>query len=75
MKKIQTQHPYIDEQGNIHSNLIKTWALDEETGEKYYIIQLETGTKYGEAIDVFPLKYTYSVSEEKIEEEKQEENT
>lgn len=35
-----------------------------------YILQVETGIKYGEAIDIEPLRYTYKETEEKIEEEK-----
>lgn len=31
-----------------------------------YIIQVETGIKYEEAIDVYPLRYTYIESEEDI---------
>ena len=40
-----------------------------------YIIQVETGIKYEEAIDVYPLRYNYIESEEDIvvEEETTEE--
>ena len=34
--------------------------------EGYYLIQNETGLQYSEAIDVVPMRYTYSESEEKI---------
>lgn len=43
--------------------LIKTYS-----DENKYIIQVETGIKYDEAIDV-PNKYTYVETEETIEEE------
>ena len=42
--------------------LIKTYS-----DENKYIIQNETGLKYSEAIDV-PDKYTYTESDEEIEE-------
>ena len=32
-----------------------------------YILQVETNTKYDEAYDVIPCKYTYVETEEKIE--------
>lgn len=37
-----------------------------------YILQNETGIKYGEAIDVENAPYTYSETDEPIEEETQE---
>ena len=51
----------------IDDKLIKHWAEDIE-GEKYYIIQVETGIEYPEAIDVTPCRYTYVVTDKKIEE-------
>ena len=33
----------------------------------YYILQNETGIKYSEAIDIAPLKYSYSETTEPIE--------
>lgn len=38
----------------------------------YYIIQNETGIKYSEAIDIAPLKYTYSETDEAIVETENE---
>ena len=35
-----------------------------------YILQVETNTKYDEAYDVIPCRYTYVETEEKIENEK-----
>ena len=32
-----------------------------------YILQVETNTKYDEAYDVIPCRYTYTETEEKIE--------
>lgn len=66
MVELKKQQPYIDENGNIRQNLEKHWAEDEN-GNKYYIIQVETGIKYSEAVDVFPCRYTYKVTNEKIE--------
>lgn len=43
--------------------LVKTWS---DTGK--YIIQVETGIKYHEAIDI-PNQYTYTESTENIESE------
>ena len=33
----------------------------------YTVIQNETGAEFGEAIDPYPSKYTYTISENKIE--------
>jgi len=38
----------------------------------YYIMQNETGILYSEAIDVVPLKYTYTETSEVIEDESEE---
>ena len=52
----------------IDEKFIKHYAEDEQ-GNKYYIKQVETGIEYEEAIDVLPCKYTYIVTDKKIEEE------
>lgn len=44
--------------------LFKTYS-----DEKYYIIQEQTGIKYGEAVDVENSGYTYIESDEKISDE------
>ena len=51
----------IDEEGNEH--------IVEIEGDFYYIKQIETGIEYEEAIDLKPCKYTYVVTDKKIEEE------
>lgn len=51
---IQTQHPYIDETGVSHNELIKTYS---DSG--YQLMQVNTGRIYDEAIDKFPTKNTY----------------
>ena len=51
----------IDEEGNEH--------IVEIEGDFYYIKQIETGIEYDEAIDVMPCRYTYVVTDKKIEEE------
>ena len=55
------QYPYIDEYGNERNNLIKYYS-----DEGYMIRQIETGDVYGEAVDVYPSKYTYEETDEKI---------
>ena len=39
-----------------------------------YILQVETNTKYDEAYDVIPCRYTYVETEEEIENEKIKDN-
>lgn len=46
------------------------------SNKQMYILQVETGSKYDEAYDVIPCRYTYEETEEEIEkpiEEKQSE--
>lgn len=66
MIELKTQYPYIDSNGVSHNNLIKHYAEDSE-GNQYYIKQNETGVVYASAIDVYPCKYTYSATDNKIE--------
>lgn len=65
MIELKTQYPLVLD-NIINLNLIKHYAEDEN-GDKYYIIQNETGLKYGSAVDIYPCRYTYSITEEKIE--------
>lgn len=51
----------------IKEKLIRHYAEDEQ-GNKYYIKQVETGIEYPEAVDVIPCRYTYVVTDKKIEE-------
>ena len=67
MVEVKEQYPFIDEEGATHENLVKHWAEDEN-GQAYKILQNETGAIYDTAIDVYPCKYTYSATEEIIEE-------
>lgn len=67
MIELKSQYPFIDENGNERSNLIKHYAEDEN-GNKYYIKQVETGFEYAEAVDVYPCRYTYKKTDKKIEE-------
>lgn len=46
-----------------NKQFIKTYS-----DENKYILQVETGYKYSEAIDVTPLRYTYVETDEVIEE-------
>ena len=45
-----------------NKQFIKTYS-----DENKYILQVETGYKYSEAIDVTPLRYTYKETDEVIE--------
>ncbi len=37
------------------------------SNEGYYLLQIETGNKYIEAVDIYPSNYTYEETDEKIE--------
>lgn len=52
MIKLKIQYPFIDDNGKEFPNLIKTFAIDEETNIKYNIHKIGTDEKYGEAIDI-----------------------
>lgn len=52
----------------IDDKFIKHYAKDY-LDNRYYIVKIETGEKYTEAIDLLPCKYTYAVLNEKIEED------
>lgn len=56
------QHPYIDEESVEHENLVKHYS---DAG--FYILQNETGVKYSEAVDVYPCRYTYTETEEPVD--------
>ena len=51
------EYPYKD-----HEKLIRYYSA-----LGYTVIQNETGNEYGEAIDPYPSKYMYTISENKIE--------
>lgn len=55
------QYPYIDENGTQRNDLVKYYS----DGNKY-ILQLETGAEYEEAIDVYPCRYNYAETERVI---------
>ena len=61
------EYPMIDDSGNVLEGLVKHFATDEK-GKNYYIKQLETGTFYESAIDVYPCQYTYEVTDIPVEE-------
>lgn len=56
------QYPFIDESGTEHDNLVKHYS-----DEGKLILQVETGVKYAEAIDVYPCRYTYEETDEPCE--------
>lgn len=68
MIEIKTQYPYIDENGNERNDLIKHYAEDEN-GNRYYILQVETNIEYSEAVDVYPCRYTYKATDKKVEDQ------
>ena len=64
---VVNEYPYKDENGVTHANLIKHYS-----DEGKYIIQLQTGIEYAEAVDVVPCRYTYVESDRMIESESEE---
>ena len=58
------EHPY-----NGNENKIRYYSI-----LGYTVIQNETGAEFGEAIDPYPSKYTYTISEHKIEPEEEPTN-
>ena len=57
MIEIKTVYPYID-----NNSLVYHYAEDE-TGKRFCIKQLETDLIYAEAVDVYPCRYTYEVTD------------
>ena len=72
MVEIKRQYPFIDENGNERADLEKHYA-ENELGEKFYIKQLPTNIIYLDAVDVYPSKYVYVATEEKIDELQEQE--
>ena len=62
---LRIEYPY-----NNNDNLIRRYSDDG-----HLIRQIETGNLYGEAIDIYPSKYSYEEAEELIEPETLEENS
>ena len=60
--------------------MIKTEFLNDGILIKHYsdkgvmLLQVETGTKYSDPIDVVPCRYTYEETDELIDEESEVEN-
>lgn len=52
----------------INDKFIKHYAEDAQ-GVRYYIKQVETGAEYDEAVDILPCRYTYVVTDKRVEEE------
>lgn len=65
MIELKLERPYIDFNGKVRENLERHYAEDEY-GNKYHIIQVETGIKYSEAVDTVPCRYTYKATDEMI---------
>ena len=68
MVTLKVLHPFVHEDGEVDEGLIMHYAEDEN-GVRYYILQKETGIKYEVAIDVYPCRYTYEVTDEIVMEE------
>lgn len=66
MVELKEEYPYKDWNGVLKDNLIRHYAEDKD-GVRYYIIQIETGIEYTEAVDLYPCRYTYKVTDKKIE--------
>ena len=60
MVEVKEEYPYIDDNGIKNYNMIKHYA------DGYKIKQNETGVIYDKAVDVFPCRYTYTVTDEEI---------
>lgn len=58
--------------------MIKTEFLNDGTLIKHYsdsgfmLLQVETGAKYSDPIDIFPCPYTYEETNELVEKEEEE---
>lgn len=74
MIEVKEQYPFTDDEGNIRYDLIRHYAVDEDNN-KFYILQVETGIKYIEAVDAYPCKYTYEATDEPEEVEMPDEPT
>ena len=61
MVQLKREYPY-----NGNPKLIKHYAQDEK-GDFYKIKQVQTDLTFNEAIDVYPTKYEYLATEEKVE--------
>lgn len=72
MIEVKVQYPFIEDDSTENTGLIKHYA-ENEKGERFTIRQIETGIEYGEAVDVYPCRYTYEATENKIEEIKEDE--
>ena len=60
---VKEQYPYVDKNGIEHDALVKHYSSAGKI-----LLQVETGIKYPEAIDVYPCRYTYKETEEQINE-------
>ena len=62
-KMLQHVHPYIDEKGTAHEDLVKTYS-----DEGLKIMQVETGLIFEDVVDCYPCKFTYKEVKEPEEE-------
>lgn len=50
-----TQYPFIDDEGVVYYNFIKYYSDQEHKGVR----QIETGTIFDSAVDIYPSPFTY----------------
>jgi len=62
-------YPFIDEDGNVHNDLIKTCSTDPKKG----IRKIETGEIFDSAVDIYPCLFTYEEVELESEDQENEE--
>jgi len=66
---IQTQYPYINDEGRTYSNLIRTYSDNNKM-----ILQVETGDEYEDAVDIYPTQFTYTETDKDIPQYEDDEN-
>jgi hypothetical protein len=58
----------IELKSKILNNTFIVHYAEDSQGNRYYIKQVETGNEYEEAVDLIPCRYSYVVTDKKIEE-------
>ena len=66
MVVLKKQSPFIDDNGNINQLLEKHYAEDE-CGKRYFVLQVDTGTEYRDAVDNVPCKHIYMPTNKLVE--------
>ena len=50
-----------------HHDKVSIGYAEDENGVRYYIKQVETGIEYEEAVDVYPCRFTYVITNKKVQ--------